>query len=99
MRTPVIRRLTEPEDLTAARRKELKRVINETIRIGSDTYAQKARKALSANGISSRVVKVEPARADRGCVFGLQIPGDRVAEALDILRYAGIPGTFGKDHR
>lgn len=74
-------------------------MINETIRIGSDTYAQKARKTLAANGIPSRVVKVESARGDKGCVFGVQIPGDRLAATLDLLRAAGIPVTFGKDHR
>ena len=68
--------------------------MNRRIRIGSITYAQKAKRALSAEGIRAHITKLEGGLEGTGCVYGLEIPAGREQEAKVVLRRAGIEHWF-----
>ena len=63
--------------------------MNQTIVIGAQTYAQKARRALAAAGIRGRLIQLED-REKRGCVYGVEIPEADYLSAIAILRREGI---------
>ena len=63
--------------------------MNQTILIGSQTYAQKARRALMSAGIRGRLIQLED-KERRGCVYGLEIPEADYLSAVAILRREGI---------
>lgn len=64
--------------------------MKKTITVGSVTYAQKAKRALVAEGIRARIVKVDDP-LEIGCIYGIEIREEAFATALSILRAAGIP--------
>lgn len=51
----------------------------------SQTAAIGAKRALKRDGISSRVVDVDPRVTRRGCTYGVEIAGDVSAVALERL--------------
>lgn len=68
--------------------------MNRRIRIGSITYAQKGRRALSRKGIRARIVKLENATEGGGCVYGIEVPWERSFEAERELELLGIGYRF-----
>ena len=67
--------------------------MNRRIRIGSITYAQKARRALSQRGIRARIVKLDT-RHEEGCVYGIEIPRQASLDAERMLLSLGIEYRF-----
>ncbi len=61
-----------------------------TLTIGSITYAQKARRALSSRGVRARLVKAAE-RTEGGCAYGIEVVGEDLLTAIRILRELGIP--------
>lgn len=59
------------------------------IRIGSITYAMKARRQLSHRGIRAGLIKTDGGE-NEGCVYGIEIPEDRLLEVVAILRESRI---------
>ncbi len=59
------------------------------IRIGSITYAMKARRQLSLRGIRAGLIKTDGGE-NEGCVYGIEIPEDRLLQAVSILRESRI---------
>lgn len=66
------------------------KTVMKTIPIGSVTYAQKAKRALAAKAISSRLVKLDSEHTLRGCIYGVEVREERYPEALSLLRSAGL---------
>lgn len=62
-----------------------------TLRIGSVSRATRARKALAAIGISSRMRKTDAAVTETGCTWGLVIADADLYRAVCELRRLGIP--------
>lgn len=58
------------------------------ITVGSMTYAIKARKALSHEGIKSKLVKLE--KNKDGCSYGIELKEERLYSAVVVLRTNGI---------
>ena len=61
-----------------------------TVAIGSITYAQKARRALSGHGIRTRLVKTEGG-SEGGCAYGLEVEEGDLLTVARILRSLDIP--------
>ncbi len=59
-----------------------------TITVGTVTYAQKARRALAAQGIGARLVRVSSER--EGCVYGVEIGEARYFDAIAVLDRLGL---------
>ncbi|MBR2343546.1 MAG: DUF3343 domain-containing protein [Clostridia bacterium] len=59
------------------------------ITLGSLTYATKARRLFTKNGIDARTVKLSEA-ADGGCTHGIEIKKSDLYSAVAILREAGV---------
>lgn len=68
--------------------------MNRRIRIGSITYAQKGRRALLASGIRARIVKLDSGDSAHGCVYGIELPEDKMLDAVGELRRLGIDYRF-----
>ena len=60
------------------------------IAIGSVTYAIKARRVLSRNGIQSKLVKIDALESHNGCTHGLEIDSEDFYATVMGLRNAGI---------
>ena len=58
--------------------------------IGSVTYAMKGRKLLEAKAIPVRILHNPPDKMHRGCGYGLEIEAIHTAEAITVLKSAGI---------
>ncbi len=67
--------------------------LDRKIVIGSVTYAQKARRALSSLGIRARLIKAEPVPTE-GCVYGIEIAEEDTLTAISELRRLGIDYRF-----
>ena len=67
--------------------------MNRRIMIGSVTYAQKARQALSLRGIRARLSKAE-AQDDSGCVYGIDVREVDFPTAIEELHRLGIDYRF-----
>ena len=67
--------------------------MNRRIVIGSVTYAQKAREALSRRGIRARLTKTE-APDDSGCVYGVDVREGDFPAAVRELHRLGIDYRF-----
>ncbi len=67
--------------------------MNRRIVIGSVTYAQKARTALSRRGIRARLTKAE-AEDTQGCVYGIDVREGDFPAALEELHRLGIDYRF-----
>jgi len=52
----------------------------------SVTYAIKAKKALSHQGIRSELIKVDTSKSKNGCTYGLRIASERFYDAIAELR-------------
>lgn len=63
--------------------------MDEIVTIGSLTYTQKAKRALTAKGIRARLIKNDEGEA--GCTYALAIPAGSYLEAIALLRASGIP--------
>ena len=59
------------------------------LQIGSITYAMKARRQLSLRGIRASLIKTDDGEG-RGCVYGIEIPEDRLLQAITVLREGRI---------
>ncbi len=64
--------------------------MNRNIRIGSVTYAVKAKRLLSARGLHVRTVKLTPTPESRGCTYGIEVPEEEFLTAVAELRRAQI---------
>ncbi len=58
--------------------------------VESITYALKARKLLSRDGISAKLIKADADLAAQGCTYGIEIPAKDFYSAASILRSAEI---------
>lgn len=54
------------------------------------TIGLKGKKALSARGIKSRVVKIDASKSHNGCQYGIEFEADNFYEAVSALRESGI---------
>lgn len=54
------------------------------------TIGLKGKKALSAHGIKSRVVKIDAGKSQNGCQYGIEFEADNFYEAISALRESGI---------
>lgn len=61
------------------------------VTLPSLTFAQKARKVLSANTISVTVIRLSPEQADKGCGWGIEIDCHSVENITRILDISDIP--------
>ncbi len=61
------------------------------ITLPSMTFAQKARKALTANGFDATAEKLTPEQAEKGCGWGVALPCRSTEEALRVLDVSDIP--------
>ncbi len=59
--------------------------------LGSVTYAMKAKKALLAIRIHSKLVKLDPGKSIGGCIYGLDISTADYPRAVMELKKEGIP--------
>ena len=57
---------------------------------GSMTIAIKARRTLSAEGISVSVKKLSGGNDSRGCIYGIEYPCELSGNVLSLLRERGI---------
>lgn len=62
-----------------------------TVTTGSVTMSVKAKKALAAEGINARSVKLSAGRDTHGCVYGIEYPCELSGNVYYILQKAGIP--------
>ena len=60
----------------------------QTITVGSITYAQKARRALTGEGIGARLVKLSSER--EGCIYGVEVGEARYFDAVALLDRLGL---------
>ena len=72
-------------------RKELFCLNKTTLSLGSVTYAMKAKKALLAIKIHSKLVKLDPGKSIGGCIYGLNISSEDYPVAVMELKKEGIP--------
>lgn len=56
------------------------------ITVGSLTYAMKARKILRANGITTRLVKLDSALTEHGCAYGIEFRSYESYSVYDTLK-------------
>lgn len=70
---------------------------NTIIRIGTVTYAIKAKKILSRNGISSKLVKLGDIHSGGGCTYGLEFDNNNFYSAVIELRKAEIQYSLYKN--
>ncbi len=61
-----------------------------TIKTGSMTYAIKARRALAAEGINVRVLKLGDTGKKKGCVYGIEFPCSLSGNIRAVLSRTGI---------
>ncbi len=61
------------------------------ITLPSLTFAQKARKVLTANNITVTVIRLSPEQADKGCGWGIEADCSGTAELTRILDISDIP--------
>ncbi|MBR3737117.1 MAG: DUF3343 domain-containing protein [Eubacterium sp.] len=67
-----------------------------TIKLGSVTNAQRARKILSQNGYSSKLSRLSNPKSGDGCGYVLHINSSDSARILQILESSGIK-VLGSD--
>ena len=63
---------------------------NTIVKIGTVTYAIKAKKILSRAGISSKLVKIGDSDSKGGCTYGLEFGDNDFYSAIIELRKAEI---------
>jgi len=61
------------------------------VTLPSVTYAEKARKQLSRANISSKIVKVDAQKTERGCTYGISFDDSLQLSAIMVLRNSDIP--------
>ena len=62
-----------------------------TAAIGSLTYAIKAQKALSQNGIHNNIVKLDASMTRRGCAYGIEFPCEEQRSVRTVMNEEKIP--------
>ena len=65
------------------------------IKVGSVTYAMKARSVLLRYGYRAQIIKTAQPRKNEGCGYSVAV-FDPPADILDILRQEGIPVSESK---
>ena len=63
------------------------------ILVGSMNRAIRARDLLASAALFSKVIKVDRAKEEGGCTYGLSVPCQSFKSSVEILRRAGIKGT------
>lgn len=58
------------------------------------TYAEKAKRLLSEQSISARIVKLDPAFSPRGCAYGIEFDTRQKNNVRQTLQRNGVP--FGE---
>ena len=58
--------------------------------VGSITYAIKAKKLLSSEGIVAKLVKTNPEKTEHGCAYGIEFPQKDLLSAANAMRSANI---------
>ncbi len=58
--------------------------------VGSVTYAIKAKRLLSREGISAKLIKSNAENTAEGCAYGIKFPTKDFYGAVSVLRSAGI---------
>ncbi len=61
-----------------------------TLKTGSMTYAIKARRALAAEGINVRVLKLGETGKKKGCIYGIEFPCSLSGNVRAVLSRSGI---------
>ncbi len=61
--------------------------------LGSVTAALIAQNSIAAQGIGSRIVRLEPSETPRGCAYGIELPCGSKKPALRALIRDGIRFT------
>lgn len=61
-----------------------------TAALASLTYAMKAQSVLSAAGLYTDIVKLDPARSKRGCAYGVQFECDSSDKVRQALKSSGV---------
>ncbi len=61
------------------------------ITLPSMTFSQKARGILSVNGVDSKIIKLSPELAQKGCGWALEIDSFLLDEAVRVLNISDIP--------
>ena len=54
------------------------------------TYAQKARRLLSREGIRANILKIDENEAKNGCTHGIEIQRQDIYAAIEALKSSGI---------
>ena len=68
------------------------------VTVGSVTYAIKARKILSAAGITTAMKKISGSRTGkRGCVYGIEFSANRLYDVMRVLRENNIKYEIYQD--
>lgn len=62
-----------------------------SIALRSLTHSVKARRLLAEYGISSRVIKPDAAKSEKGCGYGVAVAVAEAEEAVRVLEANGIP--------
>ena len=65
----------------------LKKII---LTVGTVTHAIKAKKLLSAIGVSAELIKVDASLSEMGCNFGIKIPYNQFYDAVGELRKRNV---------
>ena len=60
------------------------------ITFNSITYAIKARKLLSREGVNTKLIKLDSNAEDGGCKYGLEISSSKLFSAISVLRSEGL---------
>ena len=60
------------------------------VTVGSVTYAMKVKKKLSKQGITVKVIKVDPSKTEKGCAYGIEVGDNDFYTVLSAVREEGI---------
>lgn len=77
--------------LLFVKRKVTNRMSKCRITLPSMTFAQKARKTLTANQIEATAEKLSPAESEGGCGWCVEVDCARLDEALRVLDISDVP--------
>lgn len=64
-----------------------------TASMSSLTYAIKGQRALSQEGISCEIVKLDPSLTKKGCAYGIEFPCSEHRKTRAVLTKENIPVT------
>ncbi len=64
------------------------------VTVGSVTYAIKAKKLLTREGLTAKLVKTDASKTAHGCAYGIEFPTKDFYTAVSVLRSAGVYYTL-----